>query len=138
MKKIVVTKDAPEAIGPYSQAVLVGDQLFISGQIALDPATVEMVRGDIAAETRQILRNLGAILRAAHMNYSHVVQATVYLKNLDDFAAMNASYGEFFEDEPPSRATVEVSGLPREAKVEMAFIAVKTKGKLSYKARTNS
>ncbi|MDD5451239.1 MAG: RidA family protein [Desulfovibrionales bacterium] len=126
MKKIITTKEAPEAIGPYSQAVMAGGQLFISGQIALDPVTGEMVNVDIAAETGQILKNLGAILRAAGMGYADVVQATVYLRDLDDFAAMNAVYSEFFKDDPPARATVEVSGLPKDARVEMAFIAVKT------------
>ncbi|MDQ7838717.1 MAG: RidA family protein [Thermodesulfobacteriota bacterium] len=125
MKKIITTKAAPEAIGPYSQAVMAGGQLFISGQIALDPVTGEMVNVDIAAETGQILKNLGAILRAAGMGYADVVQATVYLRDLNDFAAMNAVYGEFFKDDPPARATVEVSGLPKDARVEMAFIAVK-------------
>jgi len=125
MKKIITTKEAPEAIGPYSQAVMASGQLFISGQIALDPVTGEMVNVDIAAETRQILKNLGAILRAAGMGYADVVQATVYLRDLDDFAAMNAVYSEFFKDDPPARATVEVSGLPKDARVEMAFISVK-------------
>ncbi|MDD5153071.1 MAG: RidA family protein [Desulfovibrionales bacterium] len=125
MKKIITTKAAPEAIGPYSQAVMAGGQLFISGQIALDPVTGEMVNVDIAAETGQILKNLGAILRAAGMGYADVVQATVYLRDLNDFAAINAVYGEFFKDDPPARATVEVSGLPKDARVEMAFIAVK-------------
>jgi len=125
MKKIITTKEAPEAIGPYSQAVMAGGQLFISGQIALDPATGEMVKSDIAAETGQILKNLGAILRAAGMGYADVVQATVYLRNLNDFAAMNAVYGESFKDDPPARATVGVLGLPKDARVEMAFIAVK-------------
>jgi len=127
VKKIIKTKEAPEAIGPYSQAVMASGRLFISGQIALDPATGEMVKSDIAAETEQILKNLGAILRAAGMDYADVVQATVYLRDLNDFAAMNAVYGEFFKDDPPARATVEISGLPKGARVEMAFIAVNTK-----------
>jgi 2-iminobutanoate/2-iminopropanoate deaminase len=127
MKKIITTKEAPEAIGPYSQAVMAGGQLFISGQIALDPVTGKMVNTDIATETRQVLKNLGAILRAADMDYADVVQATVYLRDLNDFAAMNAVYGEFFKDDPPGRTTVGVSGLPKDARVEMAFIAVKTR-----------
>jgi 2-iminobutanoate/2-iminopropanoate deaminase len=127
MKKIIKTKEAPEAIGPYSQAVMAGGQLFISGQIALDPVTGKMVNTDIATETRQVLKNLGAILRAADMDYTDVVQATVYMRDLNDFAAMNAVYGEFFKDDPPGRATVGVSGLPKDARVEMAFIAVKTR-----------
>ncbi|MFZ5995404.1 MAG: Rid family detoxifying hydrolase [Thermodesulfobacteriota bacterium] len=125
MKKIITTKEAPEAIGPYSQAVMAGGQLFISGQIALDPVTGEMFNADIAAETGQILQNLGAILRAAGMGYADVAQATVYLRDLNDFAAMNAVYGEFFKDDPPARATVGVLGLPKDARVEIAFIAVK-------------
>ena len=126
MKKIITTKEAPEAIGPYSQAVMAGGQLFISGQIAFDPVTGEMVNTDIAAETGQILKNLGAILRAAGMGYADVVQATVYLRDLNDFAAMNTVYGEFFKDDPPARATVGVLGLPKDARVEMAFIAAKS------------
>ncbi|MEW6326155.1 MAG: RidA family protein [Thermodesulfobacteriota bacterium] len=131
MKKIINTKEAPAAIGPYSQAVMAGGQLFISGQIALDPATGEMVKADIAAETGQILKNLGAILKAADMDYANVVQATVYLRDLNDFAAMNAVYGKFFKDDSPARATVEVSGLPKGARIEMAFIAVKTIGNVT-------
>ncbi len=126
MKKIIKTKEAPEAIGPYSQAVMAGGQLFISGQIALDPVNGKMANTDIATETSQILKNLGAILRAADMDYTNVVQATVYLKDLNNFAAMNAVYSEFFKDDPPSRATVGVSGLPKNARVEMAFIAVRS------------
>lgn len=126
MKQIISTREAPQAIGPYSQAVLVGEQLFVSGQIALDPDSGEMVKADMAAETRQILKNLGAILKAAGMDYGHVVQTTVYLKDLEDFGAMNAAYAPFFQIAPPSRATVEVSQLPRGARIEMAFIAVKT------------
>lgn len=126
MKKIIKTKEAPEAIGPYSQAVMAGGQLFISGQIALDPVTGEMVNTDIAAETGQILKNLGAILKAAGMGYADVVQATVYMRDLNDFAAMNAVYGEFFKHDPPARATVGVLGLPKDARVEMAFIAAKS------------
>ncbi len=129
MKTIISTKEAPEAIGPYSQAVMVGHQLFISGQIALDPATGKMVNADIASETRQIMKNVAAILKAADMDYSHIVQATVYLQDMNDFADMNATYAECFKNDPPSRATVEVSKLPRNARLEIAFVAIRTEPK---------
>lgn len=127
MKQIISTKEAPEAIGPYSQAVTAGSLLFVSGQIALEPQTGTLKNENIAAETRQVLENLGAILKAAGMDYYDVVQATVYLTSLDDFSEMNSAYAETFKSNPPSRATVEVSRLPKGARVEISFVAAKEK-----------
>jgi len=118
--------DAPAAIGPYSQAIKLGPALYCSGQIALNPATGDLVTGDIQAETRQVLKNLGAVLRAAGMDYQHVVSATVYLSNLDDYKIVNEIYAEFFTAAKPARATVQVARLPRDAHVEISCIAIKT------------
>lgn len=125
--KSISTKDAPQAIGPYSQATLVkaGRQtLYASGQIALDPATGEMVQGGIEAETRQVLANLEAILKEAYMGKQSVAKTTVYLKDLGEFQAMNAIYEAFFEGHKPARSTVEVSNLPRGARIEVEAVAV--------------
>ena len=124
-KTVIKTSEAPAAIGPYSQAIMVGNALYCSGQIALDPATGKMVTENIQAETRQVLKNLGAVLRAAGMNYSNVVQATVYLADLNDYKTMNEIYAEFFKENPPARAAVQVARLPRDARVEIACIAMK-------------
>ncbi|MEX2530409.1 MAG: RidA family protein [Gemmatimonadota bacterium] len=121
----VSTPDAPEAIGPYSQAILVGSTLYLAGQIALDPTTGEMVEGGIEAETHQVLRNLGAVLEAAGFGFGDVVQSQVFLADLDDFQAMNAVYGEYVGDPAPARATVEVARLPRDARIEIQFVAVR-------------
>lgn len=121
----IVTPEAPAAIGPYSQAIMVGNTLYCSGQIALDPATGSLVSENIQAETRQALKNLGAILRAAGMDYSDVVQATVFLFDLNDYKIVNEVYAEFFKEQPPARAAVQVARLPRDARLEIACIAVK-------------
>ncbi len=126
-RQIIQTEEAPRAIGPYSQAVLVGETLYCSGQIAIDPETGEMVQDNIEAETRQVLENLGAVLRAAGMDYNNVVRATVYLKNIDDYQAVNKVYSEFFGQSKPARAAVEVSNLPKNANVEISCIARKFK-----------
>lgn len=123
-RHVIATPDAPEAIGPYSQGVQVGSTLYLAGQIALDPATGEMVAGGIEAETRQVMENLGAVLRAAGLGFEHVVQSQVFLVDLDEFAAMNGVYGEYFGEAPPARATVQVAGLPRNARVEILLTAV--------------
>jgi len=120
----LATPDAPAAIGPYVQAVRAGGWVFLSGQIALDPATGVMVDGDAAAQTERVLQNLQAVLAAAGSGLAAAVKATVYLANLDDFAAMNAVYARFFPQNPPARSTVEVSRLPRGARVEIDLIAV--------------
>jgi len=124
-KKIISTEGAPKAIGPYSQAVLVGNMLFASGQLAIDPKTGKFVSDSIEAQTRQVLVNLGAVLKAAGMDYSNVVQCSVFLKDMNDFPKMNAVYSEFFKTNPPARATVEVARLPRDGRVEISLIAVK-------------
>jgi 2-iminobutanoate/2-iminopropanoate deaminase len=113
---------APPAIGPYSPAIKAGNLLFLSGQIPLD-ASGAMVNGDIAAQTEQVMRNIGALLEAAGAGFGHVVRTTVYLVDMNDFAAMNAVYGKFVADPPPARATVQVSRLPRDARVEIDVIA---------------
>jgi len=125
VKRAVITSpQAPKAIGPYSQAIGVGDFVFCSGQIGIDPATGSLVDGGIAAETRQVLTNLAAVLEAAGSSLAQVVKTTVYLKNLDDFITMNEIYASFFPTNPPARATIEVSHLPRRALVEIEAIAV--------------
>ena len=122
--KTISTPDAPAAIGPYSQAVVHGDQVYCSGQIPLDPATGALVGGDdVAAQTRQVLANLDAVLRAAGSSRAHVLRTGVFLRDMADFAAMNTVYAEFFGDTRPARATVAVVGLPRDVRVEIDCIA---------------
>ncbi|MGN6110771.1 MAG: RidA family protein [Kofleriaceae bacterium] len=128
-RTIVRTTQAPAAIGPYSQAVVVpvGDgkkMIFCSGQIPLDPASGAMVEGDISAQTRQVLENLRAVLAAAGASFSDVVRTTIYLADLGDFQTVNAIYGERFSSDPPARATVQAARLPRDARVEIDAIAV--------------
>lgn len=123
-KEIVKTAAAPGAIGPYSQAVKAGGMVFLSGQIALDPKSGELVAGDIQAQTRQVLGNLKAVLAAAGSSLERVVKTTVFLTSMDDFPKMNAVYGEFFSANPPARATVEVCRLPRGAAVEIEAVAL--------------
>ncbi|MEO6776199.1 MAG: RidA family protein [Kofleriaceae bacterium] len=127
-KTIVRTSEAPAAIGPYSQAVTVqvGDKrmVFTSGQIALDPAKGAMIEGDVGAQTHQVLANLRAVLAAAGATLQHVVKTTIFLANMDDFAKVNAIYGEQFATEPPARSTVQAARLPRDAKVEIEVIAI--------------
>lgn len=123
MRTAVATDGAPKAIGPYSQAVRAGQFLFVSGQIALDPATGTMVEGDVAAETQRVMRNIGAILKAAGASFDHVVRTTVFLADLNDFGAMNEVYATCFSTPAPARATVQVARLPRDARVEIDVIA---------------
>lgn len=122
-KEVVSTTAAPAAIGPYSQAIRLGNLLFVSGQIPLDPQTGLLVMGDIRVQTRQVLTNLAAIVKAAGSSLSRVAKTTVYLRDLAEFAAMNEVYAEFFVDKPPARATVQVARLPRDADVEIDLIA---------------
>ena len=122
-KKVIATEKAPKAIGPYSQGIRAGNVLFLSGQIAIDPASNQFVSGTIEAETTLALNNLKAVLEANGMTMANVVSTTVYLKDLNDFAKMNAVYATYFKDAPPARATVEVARIPRDAKVEIAAIA---------------
>jgi 2-iminobutanoate/2-iminopropanoate deaminase len=120
-KQIIFSEKAPAAIGPYSQAVLAGNTLYVSGQIALDLAPL----GDIEAETKKIMENLGHILAEAGMDYTHVVKASIFLKSMDDFGTVNTVYGSFFTENPPARETVQVGKLPKDVNVEISVIAVK-------------
>lgn len=124
MREVVATKDAPQAIGPYSQAIKANGFIFTSGQIAFDPATNQIIQGDIGAQTERVLKNLEAILKAAGSGLERVVRTTVFLKNMNDFAAMNEAYGRFWESAPPSRSTVEVARLPKDVAVEIDVIAL--------------
>ena len=122
-KKHVVTSNAPKPIGPYSQGVIAGGLLFLSGQIALDPKTNEMVRGDIEAQTDQVLKNLVALLKEAKMGVENVVKTTVYLADFADFPRMNEVYGRYFSKEPPARTTIQAVALPKNARIEIDVIA---------------
>lgn len=123
-RQVVSTGQAPKAIGPYSQAIRVGDWVFCAGQVGLDPTTGKLVQDGIEVETRRVLQNLSAVLEAAGSSLSRVVKTTVFLTNLDDFKAMNAVYAEFFSATPPARSTVQVSRLPAGACVEIEAMAV--------------
>jgi 2-iminobutanoate/2-iminopropanoate deaminase len=123
MAEVVSTPDAPKAIGPYSQAIKAGGFVFTAGQVALDPATGQVVPGDIAAQTERVMKNLAAILQAAGSGFDKVARCTVFLKSMNDFAAMNEVYGRYFTAAPPARATVEVARLPKDVLVEIDFIA---------------
>ncbi|MDA8423554.1 MAG: RidA family protein [Nitrospiraceae bacterium] len=125
MRKIIKTSNAPEAIGPYSQAVEAGGMVFVSGQIPIDPKTGNPVQGDIKEQVKLVLENARAILAVAGCTLSNIVKSTIYLKNMADFAAVNEVYGTYFPSDPPARATVEASRLPKDAAVEMDFIAWK-------------
>jgi 2-iminobutanoate/2-iminopropanoate deaminase len=124
MRQRIATESAPTAIGPYSQGIRAGQLVFCSGQIPLDPATGQVVGGDIAAQTRQVFANLQAVLTAAGASLDHVVKTTVYLADMNDFAAMNEVYATFFGSPAPARATVQAARLPRDARVEIDAIAV--------------
>jgi 2-iminobutanoate/2-iminopropanoate deaminase len=124
MRKIISTKDAPQAIGPYSQAIKANGFIFTSGQIAIDPSTQQVVGGDVAAQTERVLKNLSEILEAAGSGLGKVVRSTVFLKNMVDFAAMNQVYGKYFSSAPPARSTVEVARLPKDVLVEIDVIAL--------------
>jgi 2-iminobutanoate/2-iminopropanoate deaminase len=124
-KTVIFTPLAPAAIGPYSQAVRVGNMIFVSGQIALDPSVGKVIDDkSVGAQTRRVLQNIQAIVTAAGASLENVVKTTVFLKDMNDFAEMNAAYGEFFSSAPPARATVEVSRLPRDVSVEIDCIAL--------------
>ncbi|HXE91870.1 MAG TPA: RidA family protein [Terriglobales bacterium] len=123
MKVTVSTSDAPRAIGPYSQGIKAGGFVFVSGQIAIDPATGNVIAGDIRAQTERVLKNLAAILEAAGSSMEQVVKTTVFIKNMEDFVPMNEVYARAFDLEPPARATVECSKLPKDVLVEIDAIA---------------
>lgn len=124
MKTIIYTPKAPEPIGPYSQAVKAGGVLYVSGQIAIDASTGQLVTGDISEETHQVMRNIQAILLEAGLNLSHVAKCSIFVKDLNDFATINQVYGSYFTTDPPARETVEVSRLPKDVHVEISCIAL--------------
>jgi 2-iminobutanoate/2-iminopropanoate deaminase len=124
VREVIATDKGPKAIGPYSQAIRANGFIFISGQIPLDPKTQQMVEGDITKQTERVLENLKGILVASGSSLPHVVKTTVFLKDLNDFAAMNEVYGRYFSSNPPARATVEVSALPKGARIEIELIAL--------------
>jgi len=126
MKKIIQTPNAPAPIGPYNQAILVDNTLYASGQIALDPKTMELINEDIVAETTQVMKNLSEVLKAAAMNFEDLVKATIYLSDMRDFASVNEVYGSYFDhDQAPARETVEVATLPKNVGVEISVIAIR-------------
>src|SRR5215475_4241693 len=124
MREIISTKDAPQAIGPYSQAIKANGFVFVSGQVAIDPSTQQVIAGDVAAQTDRVIKNLAGILKAGGSSLEKVVRSTVFLKNMGDFGAMNEVYGKYFTAAPPARATVEVSRLPKDVAVEIDVIAL--------------
>ena len=127
-KKIIHTDKAPQAIGPYSQAVRTENMIYTAGQIGLDPATMEIVSGGVEAETRQVLTNLKQVLEAANSGLNYVVKTTVFLRNMADFPKMNAIYSEFFPENPPARSAVEVAALPKGVAVEIEAVALAAPG----------
>jgi 2-iminobutanoate/2-iminopropanoate deaminase len=124
MKKIISTTEAPAAVGPYSQAIRIGNFVFCSGQIPLDPKTAQIVEGDINVQTRRVMENISAVLRAEGLNFENIVKTTIFLTNLGDFQAVNELYGSYFKSDPPARSTVQVAALPKAANVEIEVIAV--------------
>ena len=126
-RQIIHTDSAPKAIGPYSQAVKAGGLVYCSGQIPLNPATMELVQGSVADQTRRVMDNLKAVLDAAGSSLAQVVKTTVFLRDMNDFAEMNAAYGEYFQVEPPARATVQVARLPKDVAVEIDCVALAEK-----------
>jgi 2-iminobutanoate/2-iminopropanoate deaminase len=126
MKKIIKTDKAPAPIGPYNQAILVGNTLYTSGQIALDPILMELVLDDIETETNQVMQNMKAVLEAAGMTFENVVKSTIFIMNMNDFTRINSVYGKYFdENSAPARETVQVAGLPKGVNVEISMIAIK-------------
>lgn len=124
MRDTISTKHAPQAIGPYSQAIKANGFVFVSGQVAIDPSTQQVIDGDVSAQTDRVLQNVSKILEAAGTSLEKVVRSTVFLKNMGDFPAMNTVYGRFFSAAPPARSTVEVSRLPKDVLVEIDVIAL--------------
>jgi len=124
MREVISTNEGPKAIGPYSQAIKANGFIFISGQVAIDPANQQVISGDVSAQTDRVLKNLSGILNAAGSSLEKVVRSTVFLKNMGDFAAMNEVYGKYFTSAPPARSTVEVARLPKDVLVEIDVIAL--------------
>jgi len=129
MKQPVSSPNAPKAIGPYSPAVRTGQLLFVSGQVPIDPATGQMIDGDITAQTRRVFENIGALLTAGGRSFADVARTTVFLADMNDFAAMNEVYGQYFSEPYPARATVQVARLPKDARVEIDVIATYDQGR---------
>ncbi len=125
MKKVINTKNAPKAIGPYSQAILSGNTLYCSGQIAINPDTGNLVTGNITAETNQVMKNILAVLNAADMNFENVVKCSIFMIDMNDYSAVNQVYAKCFSENPPAREAVQVSVLPKNVNVEISIIAVK-------------
>lgn len=123
MKKVVYTPNAPEAIGPYSQAILSNKTLYTSGQIAINPTNGELVISNISDETHQVMKNLKAVLHAANMDFSNVLKCTIFLKDMNQYAAINAVYATYFDESPPAREAVQVSVLPKNVNIEISIIA---------------
>ena len=124
MKKIISTNEAPAAVGPYSQAVRAGSMVFCAGQIPLDPKTAQIVPGDIGEQTRRVLDNITAVLKADGLTFEHIVKTTIFLTDLGDFQTVNEIYGSYFKQQPPARSTVQVSALPKGARIEIEAIAM--------------
>jgi 2-iminobutanoate/2-iminopropanoate deaminase len=124
MREVIATDQAPKAIGPYSQAIRAQGLIFTSGQVAIDPATQQVITGDVSAQTDRVLQNLAAILQKSGSGLEKVLRCTVFLKNMSDFGVMNEVYGRYFKDAPPARSTVEVARLPKEVLVEIDVIAL--------------
>ena len=124
MREVIATEQAPKAIGPYSQAIRAQGLIFTSGQIAIDPATAQIIASNVSAQTDRVLKNLSAILQASGSSLEKVLRCTVFLKNMGDFAAMNEVYGRYFQQEPPARSTVEVARLPKDVLIEIDVIAL--------------
>jgi len=125
MKTVIATPEAPKAVGPYSQAIAVGDLLFCAGQIPLDPATGELVAGDVSAQAERVLQNIAGVLRANGMTFANVVKSTVFMVDLAHFAAMNTVYAKYFTEPFPARSTIQIAALPKGAQVEIEVIAAK-------------
>jgi 2-iminobutanoate/2-iminopropanoate deaminase len=123
-KKVIYSAHAPEPIGPYSQAIQAGNMLFISGQIAIQKSSGNMITGNVEEETKQVMENIGEILKAAELNFTNVVKSTIFLKDMGSFPKVNEVYGKYFQQQPPARETVEVSRLPKEVNVEISCIAI--------------
>ena len=124
-KQVIYTSEGPQPIGPYSQAILKNDTLYMSGQIAIDPTTGGLINDDISKETHQVMKNIGEILQAAGMDYSNVVKCSIFISDMNDFGVISKAYGTYFEENPPARETVEVSNLPMFVNVEISCIAIK-------------
>ena len=123
MKKVIMTPNAPKPVGPYSQAVLAGQTLYCSGQIAIDPKTNEVIKGSVQEEAELVMKNIGAVLKESDMNFENIIKTTIFLINMGDFAAVNEVYGKYFKADPPARSTIAVKELPKGVQVEIEVVA---------------